>query len=554
MHSDILKNIRQYKWKSMYFKYISSYLGLAVITYVGLILIFISYFMPSMNELFEEKAIHAARTTSAVLDYEISEIYSTMASLITSNDVFNIIECSDLVKPPFTTQQSLQSVARFMSQKKTENSDLTDIVIYNSKCDYAVTSFSSGLLHNLEKKPWTNHLTDLDDQNRFSIFYENEHFYLCQKLNSGMIIIELEDIFNTISIDGSLYIFESKNDNLVYASDSDSVQLLPRTQKQNPEFLSYTRNNTIYIQIDGAHWFTYLYATPSFNIFDDVTFWSVVFLLGFFLLFIIIILSIYQTNSSYRHIANILALCDMDSSFSHDEWMTISNHLINLTNEKVFIEKELMDKINQMKKYQHIALQAQLTPHFLFNTLHMINLSIQDTIHGDCKGTKMITQLSTFLRITLDAENIISLKDELQHAESYLALEQLKYEKHLLVDWQIDYKYLNLQCPKLILQPLLENSITHGMKEDTPLTITVKVLRNPKNIAIVILDNGLGMKEEQLSSLRNHVGTFPENKHIGLINVIKRLQLYYGDEFDYNIESEVNRGTSITLYIPPVSK
>lgn len=548
MNQDVLKNIKQYKWKSMYFKYISSYLGLAIIAYAGLITIFISYFITNMSNLFTEKTFHSTQTTTAILDSEVAEVYTTLVSLLTSDDIFAVTSCEDLSAPPFATLQSLSSIANFTRKSKLDDPDLTDIIIYNPKCNYTIASNESKPLSDFENKVWYTWLTNADTLDRFCIFYENESFYLFQKINSGIILLEFKNFFQLNSDSDTIDVFDKRTDTCLYSSASTEAVSYNIQELESTSLIQ--KDSTIYVRSEGLHWFNYVYSTPSFNIFSDHTFWSMVLALGIILLVIIVILSVYQTTISYRHITDILALCDTDASFSHNEWTTISNHLINLTNNKMLIEKELMNKMAQIKQLQNLALQAQITPHFLFNTLHMINLSIQETIHGDCQATQMITELSSLLRIALRAGNIITLKEELQHAESYLSLEQMKYEELLNAKWDIDESCLSLQCPKLILQPLLENSIAHGMTEERPLTISVKVHSKPNGISVLISDDGTGMTKEQLKTLYDRMDKPSDNQHIGLSNVIKRLELFYGTDFSYSIESQEDQGVTIRLDIP----
>lgn len=528
----------------MYFKYITSYLWIAVISYIGLITIFVSYFVPKMNNAFTEKTLQSFHTTSAIVDYKVSDIYNVMHSLIMSDDVKIVVESNDLMNLSFRMQQSLSNIARDMAQFKRDCSDVVDIIIYNSKCEYVITSTHGGSLDHFTGKTWFEYLVQPNTTDRLSIICQDNHIYLCQKLNPGMIIIEMNNVFDLISDDDSIYVFNKNTGDQIYSTGSAQVSMQPSGQAAG------LMKNTIIAQIDNVYWFTCVYTCPAFNIFSDSIFWGMVFILALFLFLVIVLLSIHQTNISYRHITDILAMCDPDPSVSNNEWATISNHMINLSNEKLLVKKELINKIAQIKELQHTALQEQLTPHFLFNTLHMINLSIQDTIHGDCQGTKMLTQLSLFLRLTLNAGNIVSLEEELQHARSYLSIEELKYPDQLYINEQIDENLLDLKFPKLILQPLLENSIIHGMKDDAPLTVTIKVFSTQKDTVIEITDDGLGMTEEQLRRLMEHLREAPSHEHIGLANVIGRLQIYFGDSFTYNIVSKQNDGFSITLNLP----
>lgn len=111
----------------------------------------------------------------------------------------------------------------------------------------------------------------------------------------------------------------------------------------------------------------------------------------------------------------------------------------------------------------------------------------------------------------------------------------------------IDESCLSTPLPRFVLQPIIENSIQHGMREDIPLTIKLHIQRNKNHILITISDNGKGMTHSQLASLKEQLSEMPKDEHIGLTNVVRRMQLIYMHCFTYDVQSIINQGTTIIL-------
>lgn len=216
----------------------------------------------------------------------------------------------------------------------------------------------------------------------------------------------------------------------------------------------------------------------------------------------------------------------------------------------------LMDNIvkeqEEKRKSELNALQSQINPHFLYNTLDFIVWMIENENYNG--AITMVTSLARFFRISISkGRNIITVKDELEHARNYLTIQSIRYKNKFDYEIEAQEEALDLQCIKLIVQPLIENAIYHGMEYmygDG--NILVKAYVEEENLYIDIIDNGLGMPQEVAEELLVKKGKNSSRKGsgIGLKNVHERIQLYFGKEYGLKIFSEPDEGTIIRIHMP----
>jgi two-component system sensor histidine kinase YesM len=218
--------------------------------------------------------------------------------------------------------------------------------------------------------------------------------------------------------------------------------------------------------------------------------------------------------------------------------------------------RQLMDDIvksQEMKrKFELDALQAKINPHFLYNTLDSVVWMAEQ---GNTEGViKMITALAKLFRISISkGHDIISLAEEIEHVRNYLIIQQTRYQGKFEFSIDLPEDMQKLPTIKLIIQPIVENAIYHGIKylqEMGHIDITVS-RRKPGAIVIQIRDNGVGMDEETLENiLRFSASHLSDGSGIGVKNVHQRVQLYYGSDFGLEISSEMDEGTLVNIVIP----
>ena len=227
------------------------------------------------------------------------------------------------------------------------------------------------------------------------------------------------------------------------------------------------------------------------------------------------------------------------------------SHSFNSMIEEIQI---LMDRViteqKSKRKTEFQALQNQINPHFLYNTLDSIVYLSENKMND--KVIKMVIALSRFFRISISrGKNIIYLKEELEHARNYLLIQQIRYNEKFHFAFEVDDNVLDYKVVKLSLQPLIENAIVHGIStEYDGGMITIRAFQDAQNLVIEVEDDGYGMTTEQIEDIYNRIKYESENKSVGLRNVYQRLRLYYGDNDKFIVESELDIRTTIRLIIP----
>ena len=217
--------------------------------------------------------------------------------------------------------------------------------------------------------------------------------------------------------------------------------------------------------------------------------------------------------------------------------------------------EEIRRNEREKQKMEKKLLQSQINPHFLYNTLDSIIWMIRSEEY-DGAG-EMVSLLAKFFRTSLSqGKDMIPLEKELEHATSYLAIQNIRFKDKFEFHVDADQELLKYFCPKLSIQPLLENAIYHGMEgmyEDGE--IEIRVYEKDGDIKIDVSDNGPGMTQEKIDYImHNKVVSSRRGSGIGVCNVNERIQLIYGKNYGITLSSELDEGTIATITIPKMEE
>lgn len=266
-----------------------------------------------------------------------------------------------------------------------------------------------------------------------------------------------------------------------------------------------------------------------------------------------------QTRSLFRHFIQ---------SGSFQELLEGEYQIFPEQNDVINKLDAILDKKNiielSTKHAELLALQNQINPHFLYNTL--------EAIRGDalCEGIDSIADtteaLSTFFRYTItDTGNLVSVEDELENVENYFKIQQYRFgdKLNMKVNFPDDYsRIMECKLPKLTLQPVVENAIFHGLESKAEGgTITISLEMTEKKLLISIHDDGIGIDEEELIKINQRLETavepLTEEKRkrggIALPNVSRRIKLLFGDEYGIHVYSISNLGTEVRITVPIIT-
>ena len=249
---------------------------------------------------------------------------------------------------------------------------------------------------------------------------------------------------------------------------------------------------------------------------------------------------------------NLNAKVDAEGSY---EIRHLGQSVQNMAKQIQVLMADIVSEHEKKRKQEFDTLQSHINPHFLYNTLDIIVWMIEN--EKPDQAVKAVTALARFFRISLSrGKSIITVKDELEHVRNYLMIQHMRFKNRFSYTIEAEDEVLELASLKLMLQPLVENAIYHGMEfMDGDGEIFISAWKEGEDLYLKVSDNGLGMTEEQVARLFSdmpHTGS-SRGSGIGVKNVNERIRLYFGSEYGLSIESEPDEGTVVTIHLPAVA-
>ncbi|MCX4374597.1 sensor histidine kinase [bacterium 1xD8-6] len=272
------------------------------------------------------------------------------------------------------------------------------------------------------------------------------------------------------------------------------------------------------------------------------------------------------TTNAVKSVTNpIRKLCDQTSKVAKGDFT--ANTKVESINEIAILTRNFNDMtqeigllVEDIKKNQenlHLIemklLQAQINPHFLYNTLDTI-VWLAEMKKND-EVVAIVTYLSSFFRTTLSkGKDFITIQEEELHVESYMNIQKFRYQDVMDFEIHIDKELYPYTIPKLMLQPLAENALVHGVRNKRGKShISITGRKDGENIIFQVIDDGRGMDKEELLKLRQCIAhnnnNATDNGGFGIVNVNQRIKSYYGDDYGISYESELGKGTAATITI-----
>ena len=241
---------------------------------------------------------------------------------------------------------------------------------------------------------------------------------------------------------------------------------------------------------------------------------------------------------------NLNAKVDAEGSY---EIRHLGQSVQNMAKQIQVLMADIVSEHEKKRKQEFDTLQSQINPHFLYNTLDIIVWMIEN--EKPDQAVKAVTALARFFRISLSrGKSIITVKDELEHVRNYLMIQHMRFKNRFSYTIEAEDEVLELASLKLMLQPLVENAIIHGLDGCANGYICIYAAQKDGILRISVTDDGCGMGQEMLDWM-NSPNPAKRDGHLGLYNVIQILKLYYGEEYGIQAESDTS-GTTVTIRLP----
>lgn len=356
-------------------------------------------------------------------------------------------------------------------------------------------------------------------------------------------------------------------DKLVFSNDNsiglDDVEII-KSNIQSYQVQTINNNKfLINYGMSGYTDWTYINILPYDNIFQGIAAMRLIMVVAFAL--ILLVVSFMGIKFADGITKPIIALSKKMKKAEQGDFQ-ISN-LENATNGNTdeigqldYDFSIMVDKINTLINENYVkqlliketelkALQSQINPHFLYNTLASINGLAR--MNGQKQISAMVKALGNLLRSAVkNNETVITLEEELNLLNDYVTIQKIRYSERLVFNVEVDEQLEDCLIPKLTLQPIVENSINYGLENLTEdCRIHVKTLMHPEYFTISISDNGPGMSEETMEKFKSNL-LVPKGTGIGLKNIDERIKLIFGEGYGLFIESNLNKGTRVSINLP----
>lgn len=274
-----------------------------------------------------------------------------------------------------------------------------------------------------------------------------------------------------------------------------------------------------------------------------------------------IILTYYISRRNHRHLTRVLQTIENAEKGMPiprlpekitDEYSYILQSMIKSFVERSSLKIQLTEKKYMLQMMELMALQSNINPHFMANTLRTIFWKAIGLTGGQNEVSRMLDYLAEVVHYAISNSNKkVSLDEEIAKTNNYIEIMKIRYRDKFHVEWDCDEELLDYRIMKLLFQPLIENSIYHGIKESNRFgMIRVRIRKQGGTLCIAIIDTGLGMTKERLVELRQQFTGEEEKQNIGLYNTYKRLQIMYGDRQQFRMRSKRGWGTMIEIIVP----
>ena len=578
-----LKFFKRFRFKSILFK---NFIFYTVIVMIPILFFAVFYYNDMKNTTYDE--INSASinnlnsmcdTTDAII-FEMQQFVNKTAS-DDSTKIFMISKNSD-----FNNQKLWEKLKQNNLRFKSIYGYIDSIYIYSETTDGIICNNDYMKTDSLNDRSWLTQYQNASDDNMQTFIRNKNNFYptvitiLKPVMFSGKFVgavavnIDIQQLTTLKSFeknsDGSYNliiadnreIFYSKNQNLINKTTSElsDADIL---KTKNPINVKADGDDYIFFSQKSARsdmYYALLHPLTDYKEKNSDTikkaflFAVTVFICG-------ILAAVGMTYYSIRPINNIIDFIDstnfeesLGAANSKDELNYIIEYARELMRAKNEADNKLSNNTLNLKKAYNLALQSQINPHFLSNTLETINWKSIQLNGGNNDVSKMIGKLGKIYNYLLKSnEYLVTIKEELTYTELYAEILSYRYKNRFDIEWNVNDAILDCKIIKLSLQPILENAVYHGVK---PVKRRGKIIFegcfSGDDIYFKITDNGAGIPHDRLikirEDLKNAFDIFDE--HIGITNVNQRIKMVYKDKYGITIESEEGKGTCVTVLIP----
>ena len=546
--------------------------------------LFVAVLIPTEKKLLQEEnhnKLSLIQENIELLLNDSNKVMNLLNIQSYANSIYQILESDSLDYIKFRT---LNQTAAQLNAIVNSRSYIDSIYVYltNSKKNYLT---NSAHIYKLDGPVDTNWLSLCDGDSPYRLIRRQaslhpgiptsqDYLTVIQENNKGhivavnIVVSYFKRLFQNLNLKpGEIIMFVDDGELLLSSSQNPlSDQILNSLDFSSHDQMPLYINGMLVFQTHSSDTgLDFISIIPEKEIYSNIRYLMTLAMAAMGICLVIsILLSIRHAVNISSHLYSILDL--MDAAISHQPLPDIQNHdnglyshiitnMIQTFTQRDFLQISLNEQRFQAMALELSALQYQINPHFLSNTLQMIDFEILRTVKHPSTANEMIQQLSRFLQYSLSSPNVdVSLEQEIQATRYYTALMSKRHSGQLEFFWEISEDVLDHPIPKLILQPMIENSIKHGLAGENQ-RLHISICAAPYDdggLRLLVQDDGIGISPERLKELQTTLSDFRgfQETHIGLQNLFRRLQLRFSEaQCSIQLDGQPGHGFSVEILI-----
>lgn len=535
------------------------------------------------NEKYSAVALQSIRETGDKINYLLSDVEDYTTSILANRTFL------ELVSSDQTSDKAIDEALRgFLATRN----GIDGISLINANGTYSIGTNKTTPLISIQQmskdyedsKPiWLSTkqqnikiLSGISSRYYFSVVRNIIDFNTLD--NYGTLVVDIEEVIleqayeNLYSNGGDIFIVDGTGAIVSHPDKQRIGTSIVETPYANKLMRANTDNGEIHYEIDNKDFvafYTVLEANDwriiktisTDDLYSEINQIQMFFLVGggvyaMLMLLFMYGLSVQYTDPMLKIIEDLKKVEKGDLSVrtnvnTHNEIEQLSHSVNNMISEMEVLIEKLVREERVKREVELEALHAQINPHFLYNTLNTIKWMAK--IQGAHSVSNAIVALVKLLRISINiSSDFITLREEIEYIQNYIVIQKLRFNEDFDIEYDIVEADLEVLIPKLILQPIIENSIIYGMESTNGLKIMVKSARNENTdcLVIQIIDNGPGIPEDVVNQISKDLRAGNKFSKAGLNNVSQRIKLFCGESYGLELLASEGQGTTVNVKLP----
>lgn len=578
--------LRSYKFNSMLFRYFLIIMLLVILPNALLSVLYNYNANRVLQEEIGDANLNSLNRSSGMIENVMTELYGFAYNLSVSRDCLSFI---------YSDRQGLLSgdVARRLNEAITFYTNTYDYVesiyAYSERTGLLATGTNLGGIDTFTDKTWLPTYQVMGESNfvvksrRRNDYYPYLITLICpihagrtQTVGAVIVNVNVEGIGKLIGsnrdatqrlyiVDDDLGLYYSSNVSALDKPKADFLSFLVGRKGSFTEVMRLEDGDMIVSSVISERYgWRYVLLSPL-SMYEEKLAGMNRFMLSVTVVTAVIslIIAYYLTIKTFDPVRRIINIVDNPTPFSKEyiDPEKDSNeiqHITNLVRKAQMLNSrltmELEERLKKLNNAQLLALQGQIDPHFLYNTLDTIHWMAYDELGTDNKVSQMIVTLAQLLRVNFQRTSyLVTVREEVDHAKLYVRILEFRYSDRLQVRWEIGGEILDCGFVKLSIQPLVENALQHGLKSRRYQgTIVISGRLEQGNVVIAVEDDGVGMVAAEIDALNEHLTNDYEldDTHIGIRNVNQRIKILFGERYGVRIAARAEGGLAVTITVP----